>query len=74
MQEIKIEKGLIKYNKRCLAVCSGAFVLMGLGVSTGMISDQENIINYFAGSLLGINSLICAKMSYDCHKTLKKIN
>lgn len=71
MEELKIEKGLIKFNTRCFAACSGAFVLIGTGIANGLFSNQEATTNYFLGGILGINAIICAKMSYDCHKSLK---
>ena len=72
MKEIKISKGLVKFNACGFAISSGAFALMGIGIATGTITTVSEPINYIAGGLLGVNSIICGKLSYDCSKTLKK--
>ena len=73
MNEIQIEKGLLRLSRNLGVLATSSFALMSAGIASGVLTSQEPTIRYFAGALMIGNTLISGKMTYDNNKQLKKL-
>ena len=73
MEEIKIDKGLLRFSRNLGALGTASFVLFSAGFATGSIEVIDPAFKYIAAGGLLFSAGISGSMTYNIHKQLKKL-
>jgi len=71
MKEVKIDKGILKFNRNAALFCTTTFVLASASFVFGIVGSQSTA-DYLCGGVLALNACLSGDICLKAQKSLKK--